>query len=729
MRALKRAGSGSADPALEAPSRRSCRRGALALIACLAAVLGSTSGTQDAVANGDTRTISIFHEHTKESAAITFKRDGRYDRAALEQLNWLLRDWRLDEPTKMDPRLFDVVWEAHRAVGSQDAIHVVSAYRSPKTNAALRRRSRAVAEHSQHMLGKAMDFYLADVSIDQIRAIGMRMQRGGVGWYPQANSPFVHLDVGSVRSWPRMSHDQLARLFPDGRTVHLPADGRPLAGYESARAEILARGGSVMGVSQAIAAADEEDSPNVVGQFFAMLFGGSKPAAPPPPAPVVLSGRAGRVRPVALASAQPDDAGTRDALAYAAPSAPAALMPQAAPRQAALPEPVQDEAAPAAATPAVVPEPEIGTAEPASEKPVKSLTPLPPRRPSEFAALAEALVASPPPLVVPLPPARPASIQVASASADPAALGAILPPHARTTPVQALAGQKAQLNALFSAAAAAPAAEAAAIRVVQRPKLGTPPAGLVAAPAGAVVTGSRPAPPRMRPGPAASADRRPGGAERQGRELGRGELGRGDRLSRDGAHHRVDRDEHHDPAAGRVDPRQRGGHHLRAPHRQHAGGAHRGDPDPVQPLAALPDDPAGPSRRAGGRGRSFPRLAAALRRVPARRRRRGAVSQGRPGRRDVPDRGRPVPHRGARPGDPAGAIVGELGMLSPGNLRTGTLVCIEPGIVLGVAYADVKQLYYQNPEFGFYFLKLTSERLFQAAQAVPARAPAGTDII
>ncbi|WP_155756361.1 DUF882 domain-containing protein, partial [Streptobacillus moniliformis] len=103
---------------------------------------------------------------------------------------------------------------AYRSVGSQEPINVVSAYRSPGTNAMLRRRSRAVAEFSQHMLGKAMDFYLPDVSIDQIRAIGMRMQRGGVGWYPHAGSPFIHLDVGSVRSWPRMSHDQLARLFP-----------------------------------------------------------------------------------------------------------------------------------------------------------------------------------------------------------------------------------------------------------------------------------------------------------------------------------------------------------------------------------------------------------------------------------------------------------------------------------------------------------------------------------
>ncbi|OAS21801.1 peptidase domain containing protein [Methylobacterium platani] len=490
----------------------------MALVACLAAMIGSTSDTQDAVANGDTRTISIFHEHTKESAAITFKRDGRYDRAALEQLNWLLRDWRLDEPTRMDPRLFDVVWEAHRAVGSQDAIHVVSAYRSPKTNAALRRRSRAVAEHSQHMLGKAMDFYLADVSIDQIRAIGMQMQRGGVGWYPHANSPFVHLDVGSVRSWPRMSHDQLARLFPDGRTVHLPADGRPMPGYEMAKAEILSRGGSVMGVSQAIAAADEEDSPNVVGQFFAMLFGGSKPAAPAP-APVVLSGRAGRVRPVALASAAPEDAGTRNALAYADAAAPAALLPQAASRQAALPpaqEPAPRETVPQEAAPtAAAPEPDTVAGPAASGRPA---APLPPRRPSEFAALAEALVAAPPPVSVPLPPARPGSVKVASAEADPAALGALLHPHLRSGPAAPSPAEprssdakasdpkasdpkasdakpsdsKAQLRALFSAATAAPAAEAATVHLVQRAKPGTPPAGLVSAPAGTVATRFKP---------------------------------------------------------------------------------------------------------------------------------------------------------------------------------------------------------------------------------------------
>ena len=71
-----------------------------------------------------------------------------------------------------------------------------------------------------------------------------------------------------------------------------------------------------------------------------------------------------------------------------------------------------------------------------------------------------------------------------------------------------------------------------------------------------------------------------------------------------------------------------------------------------------------------------------------------------------------------------GGIVGELGLLSPGNLRTGSLVCVESGTALSIAYSDVKQLYYQNPEFGFYFLKLTSERLFQSANLKPAAAPA-----
>ena len=145
----------------------------------------------------------------------------------------------------MDPRLFDIIWEMHRATGSRAPVHIISAYRSPQTNQALRSRSRAVSEHSQHMLGRAVDIRFPDVDAARVREAAMRLPHGRVGFYPGAN--FVHIDVGSVRAWPRMTREQLVRLFPDGRTVHLPADGNPLPGYEQARAEILSRGSSSSG--------------------------------------------------------------------------------------------------------------------------------------------------------------------------------------------------------------------------------------------------------------------------------------------------------------------------------------------------------------------------------------------------------------------------------------------------------------------------------------------------
>jgi len=225
------------------------------------------SVTENAIANGDTRTINLFHAHTQESISATYLVNGQYDRAVLQQLNWFLRDWRRDEPTTMDPRLFDVVWEAYRGAGAQgQTVRVVSAYRSPETNAMLRQRSRAVAKFSQHMLGKAMDTTMPGMPMSQIREIGMRMQRGGVGYYPNAGTPFVHLDVGSVRAWPRMTYDQLVRLFPDGRTVHLPSNGQPLPGYYEAKAEIEARNNG------AIVAEPRKSG----GGLLAFLFGGGE---------------------------------------------------------------------------------------------------------------------------------------------------------------------------------------------------------------------------------------------------------------------------------------------------------------------------------------------------------------------------------------------------------------------------------------------------------------------
>lgn len=199
---------------------------------------------QNASAEGETRTISMHHLHTDESITITYKRNGRYDDAAIEKLDWFLRDWRKSESTHMDPHLIDLVWEVQREAGTNEPIQVVCGYRSPQTNAMLRHRSSGVARFSQHMLGHALDFYIPGIPLEQLRVIGLRLQRGGVGFYPTSGSPFVHMDTATIRMWPRMTHDQLVHVFPDGRTVHIPTDGKPLAGYALALADIRNRGGA-----------------------------------------------------------------------------------------------------------------------------------------------------------------------------------------------------------------------------------------------------------------------------------------------------------------------------------------------------------------------------------------------------------------------------------------------------------------------------------------------------
>src|SRR5258708_19355417 len=112
-----------------------------------------------------------------------------------------------------------------------------------------------------------MDFFIPGALLEELREAGLRLQRGGVGYYPSSGSPFVHVDVGSVRHWPRMSHDQLARVFPNGRTVHIPSDGHPLSGYALALADIEKRGSSPpsqMSLTAAQTAAIDTPSPGGV---------------------------------------------------------------------------------------------------------------------------------------------------------------------------------------------------------------------------------------------------------------------------------------------------------------------------------------------------------------------------------------------------------------------------------------------------------------------------------
>ncbi len=189
-------------------------------------------------ASGDDRVIWMYHIHTKETIQILYKKNGRYIPEALKQLNWFLRDWRTNQTTTIDPKTIDIVWEMHAELGSQQPVHIISAYRSRDTNEMLRKTRGGQASQSQHITGKAIDIHFPDVPIRRLRYSAMIRERGGVGYYPTSALPFVHVDTARVRSWPRLPHDELALLFPSGRSQHLSAEGRSLSPGDAQQARL-----------------------------------------------------------------------------------------------------------------------------------------------------------------------------------------------------------------------------------------------------------------------------------------------------------------------------------------------------------------------------------------------------------------------------------------------------------------------------------------------------------
>ncbi len=201
----------------------------LGLFVAFAGVLVSLADPSAA----EDRTISMFNIHTKDTITVTFKRNGNYVPEALKQLNHFMRDWRRDMETKMDPALIDLIWELHEELGSKEPVHLICGYRSPGTNELLRRTVGGQARNSRHITGQAADLMFPDVPLKQLRYSALIRERGGVGYYPASGLPFVHVDTGNVRHWPRVPRMELAVLFPKGHSLHVPADGRPLTPADS----------------------------------------------------------------------------------------------------------------------------------------------------------------------------------------------------------------------------------------------------------------------------------------------------------------------------------------------------------------------------------------------------------------------------------------------------------------------------------------------------------------
>lgn len=184
-------------------SRRSfCALSALAVAGALvprevkaatAAMRGSTAAPRE---------LSFFNTHTGERLKTVYCCDGRYEPDALSAINHILRDFRVNEVKAIDPKLLDLLHQLGGTLETAQPFHIISGYRSPRTNALLRGRGgehSGVASKSLHMVGKAIDIRVPGVPLTTLQRAAVSLKGGGVGFYPEPN--FVHVDVGRVRYW------------------------------------------------------------------------------------------------------------------------------------------------------------------------------------------------------------------------------------------------------------------------------------------------------------------------------------------------------------------------------------------------------------------------------------------------------------------------------------------------------------------------------------------------
>ncbi len=175
--------------------------GGLTAVTAMAAVPAFASAPALLRGAGDFRSLSLVNDKTGEWLNTVYWAEGEYIPDALEAINHIMRDWREDLVFQMDPRAIDILSATQHLLDSGEPFQVVSGYRSRKTNAMLRRRSRAVAKNSYHIKGMAVDIAMRARSVRQISRAGLSLGAGGVGRY--SRSQFVHLDSGPVRKWGR----------------------------------------------------------------------------------------------------------------------------------------------------------------------------------------------------------------------------------------------------------------------------------------------------------------------------------------------------------------------------------------------------------------------------------------------------------------------------------------------------------------------------------------------
>lgn len=175
------------------------RRRFLAVAGTTAVCASLPTAARAALFKAKERHLSFRNLHTDETVDVRYFRGGHYEPKGLSDLNRALRDWRTGDVMDMDTGLLDTLWLLRQRLGTRQPFHLISGYRSPKTNAALAKTSNGVAKKSYHMRGMAADVALPDVRLATLRDEALDLGAGGVGYY--AKSGFVHVDVGPVRHW------------------------------------------------------------------------------------------------------------------------------------------------------------------------------------------------------------------------------------------------------------------------------------------------------------------------------------------------------------------------------------------------------------------------------------------------------------------------------------------------------------------------------------------------
>ena len=171
------------------------------VIALSLVALGITASVTppEAVRAADARQLSFYHTHTRLSLDVVYYANGEYVDSALDDINRFLKDFRTRDLSHINPELLDLLHDVRNELGSKQPYEVISAYRSPQTNEMLRATTSGVARKSHHLKGNAIDVRLRGVRTSALRETALRMERGGVGYYPK--SDFVHMDMGPVRQW------------------------------------------------------------------------------------------------------------------------------------------------------------------------------------------------------------------------------------------------------------------------------------------------------------------------------------------------------------------------------------------------------------------------------------------------------------------------------------------------------------------------------------------------